>query len=70
MKRGSGEATGPPPSVQMLAVEEKSSGGLGEESERKGERRERDRRGWAVTESNGVCVETTRRLALLPQACR
>jgi hypothetical protein len=34
--RGSGEA----PSVQS-AVEEKSSGGLGEESERKSERRER-----------------------------
>jgi hypothetical protein len=32
-------------------VEEKSSGGMGEESERKTERRvrgERDRRGWAV----------------------
>jgi hypothetical protein len=38
--RGSGEAVGPPPSVQS-AVEEKSSSGLGEESERKSERRER-----------------------------
>jgi hypothetical protein len=37
--RGSGEAAGPPPSVQS-AVEEKSSDGLGEESERKSERRE------------------------------
>jgi hypothetical protein len=38
--RGSDEAAGPPPSVQS-AVEEKSSGGLGEESERKSERIER-----------------------------
>jgi hypothetical protein len=48
--RGSGKAAGPPPSVQSV-VEEKSSDGLGEESERKTERRvrgERDRRGWAV----------------------
>jgi hypothetical protein len=33
--RGSGEAAGPPPSVQLSAVEEKSSGGLGEQSERR-----------------------------------
>jgi hypothetical protein len=39
--RGSGEAAGPPLLVQLSAVEEKSSGGLGEESERKSERRER-----------------------------
>jgi hypothetical protein len=39
--RGSSEATGPPPSVQLSAVEEKLSGGLGEGSERKSERRER-----------------------------
>jgi hypothetical protein len=48
--QGSGEAAEPPPSVQSV-VEEKSSSGLGEESERKTERRvrgERDRRGWAV----------------------
>jgi hypothetical protein len=38
------EEAGPPPSVQS-AVEEKSFGGLGEESER----RERHRRGWAVS---------------------
>jgi hypothetical protein len=38
--RGSDETAGPPLSVQS-AVEEKSSGGLGEESERKSERRER-----------------------------
>jgi hypothetical protein len=46
--RGSGEEAGPPPPVQLLAVEEKSFGGLGEKSERKSEKRERDRRGWAV----------------------
>jgi hypothetical protein len=49
-RRGSSEAAGPPPSMQS-AVEEKSFGGLGEESERKTQRRvrgERDRRGWAV----------------------
>jgi hypothetical protein len=40
-RRGSGEAAGPPPSVQLSVVEEKSFGGLGEESERKSERRER-----------------------------
>jgi hypothetical protein len=39
--RGSGEAAGPPPSVQLSTVEEKSFGGLGEESERKSEKRER-----------------------------
>jgi hypothetical protein len=33
-------------------------------------RGERDRRGWAVRGSNGACDETTRRLVLLPQACR
>jgi hypothetical protein len=38
--QGRGEAAGPSPSVQST-VEEKSSGGLGEESERKSERRER-----------------------------
>jgi hypothetical protein len=38
--RGSGEAAGPSPSVQSV-VEEKSSGSLGEESERKTERRVR-----------------------------
>jgi hypothetical protein len=38
--RGSGKAAGPPPSVQSM-VEEKSSSGLGEESERKTERRVR-----------------------------
>jgi hypothetical protein len=38
--RGSGKAAGPHPSVQLSVVEEKSSGGLGEESERKSERRE------------------------------
>jgi hypothetical protein len=46
-RRGS---SGPPPSVQS-AVEEKSSGGLGQESERKTERRvrgERNSRGWTV----------------------
>jgi hypothetical protein len=58
--RGSSEAAGPPPSVQS-AVEEKSSGGLGEESERKTERRvrgERDRRGWAV---RGFMARATKR---------
>jgi hypothetical protein len=43
------------------AVEEKSSGGLGEESERKTERRvrgERDRRGWAV---RGFMARATKR---------
>jgi hypothetical protein len=35
MMRGSGEEAGPPPSVQLSEVEEKSSGGLGEESERR-----------------------------------
>jgi hypothetical protein len=62
--RGSGEAAGPPPSVQS-AVEEKSSDGLGEESERKTERRvrgERDRRGWAV---RGFMVHATKRCGLL-----
>jgi hypothetical protein len=44
--RGSDKEAGLPPSVQFLAVEEKSSAGLGEESERKSERREK--RGWAV----------------------
>jgi hypothetical protein len=68
-RRGSGKAAGPPPSVQLSVVEEKSSGGLGEESERKSERRERDRRGWAVRASNGACDETMWCLALLPQAC-
>jgi hypothetical protein len=43
--RGSGELAGPPPSVQFLAVEEKLSAGLEEESKRKSERR-----GWAVRE--------------------
>jgi hypothetical protein len=33
-------------------------------------RGERDRRGLEVTGSNGACDEMTRRLALLPQACR
>jgi hypothetical protein len=59
-QRGSGEAAGPPPSVQS-AVEEKSSGCLGEESERKTERRvrgERDMRGWAV---RGFMVRATKR---------
>jgi hypothetical protein len=66
--RGSGEAAGSPPSVQS-AVEEKSSDSLGEESERKSERRERYERlgGEGIY---GACHETTRRLALLPQACR
>jgi hypothetical protein len=39
--RGSSEEAGPPPSVQFSVVEEKLSAGLGEESERKSERRER-----------------------------
>jgi hypothetical protein len=33
MMRGSGKEAGPPPSVQLSAVEEKLSGGLGEESD-------------------------------------
>jgi hypothetical protein len=40
-RRGSGKAAWPPPLVQLSVVEEKSSDGLGEESERKSERRER-----------------------------
>jgi hypothetical protein len=60
MMRGSGEEAGPPPSVQFSAVEEKSSAGLGEESERKSERRERERRGWAV---RGIMARVTKRHA-------
>jgi hypothetical protein len=60
-RRGSDEAARPPSSVRLSVVEEKSVGGLGKESER---------RGWAVRGSNGACYETTRHLALLPQACR
>jgi hypothetical protein len=41
MMRGSGKAAGHPPLVQLSAVEEKSSGGLREESEKRSERRER-----------------------------
>jgi hypothetical protein len=55
MMRGSGEEAGPPPSVQFSAVEEKSSAGLGEESERKSERR-----GWAV---RGIMARVTKRHA-------
>jgi hypothetical protein len=40
-RRGSGSEAGPPSSMQFSAVEEKSAAGLGEESERKSERRER-----------------------------
>jgi hypothetical protein len=41
MMQGSGKEAGPAPSVQFSAEEEKSFAGLGEESERKIERRER-----------------------------
>jgi hypothetical protein len=39
-RRGSGEAAGPPPSVQLSAVEDILSSGLGKEGERKSERRD------------------------------
>jgi hypothetical protein len=56
MMRGSGEGeTGPPPLVQFPAVEEESADGLGEESERKSERRER--RGWTV---RGIMARATK----------
>jgi hypothetical protein len=54
---GSSEGeTGPPPLVQFPAVEEESADGLGEESERKSERRER--RGWTV---RGIMARATKR---------
>jgi hypothetical protein len=56
--RGSGEEARPPPLVQFSVVEEKSSASLGEESERKSERREREMRGWAV---RGIMVRATKR---------